>query len=114
MQLLGVQAVREVVNALGDLPRAIQRFMQQRAGLYLEFRLGAPNDLEIDREERQLLADIVMELPGNPGSFRFLCHQQAAAQVPNAIVARPQLRLAAVNQCLRLSSSHTLDKQKRD
>ena len=52
---------------------------------------GAAHEIEIDQQEHQLLADIVVQVARNPRALGFLRAQQPGAEVANAIVARAQL-----------------------
>ena len=85
-----MQPVRQVVHAASDLLRAVQRFGGEILRLSLD---DAGELLEIDFEQRHLLADVVVKIARDPRAFRFLRVQQARAEVADAIVTLPQLDL---------------------
>ena len=53
--------------------RAVQRFARERFAVW---RNGAAQQLEIDRQQRHLLADVVVQLAGDPGALGVLGVQQ--------------------------------------
>ncbi len=70
--------------------------------------------LEIDRQHRELLADIVVQFARKPGVLLFLGREQSPAEVANAIVARTKLFLARTQPLLGLTASVSLKEQARD
>ena len=52
---------------------------------------GATQQLEIDLQERHLLADVVVQLTGNPRALGFLRIQQPGAEVADSLVAGEEL-----------------------
>ena len=49
---------------------------------------------QIDRQQAQLLADVVVQLARNPCAFRFLGMQQSSAKIANSHIAGLELGLA--------------------
>ena len=84
-----MQAVRQIMHAPGDLPRTVQRRHCRRTPTNLS---GVGHQLEIDFEQRHLLADVVVEFAGNPRPFFLMRVQEASPEVPDPPVADLQLR----------------------
>ena len=68
-----MQTVREVVDAPGNLLRPVQRLAGER---FAVGRNRAAEQLEIDREQGDLLADVVVQFAGDAGTFGVLGMQQ--------------------------------------
>ena len=73
-QLGRMQSVRQIVHAPGDV-RARGSAASSASVLALVLT-GAAQQLEIDRQERHLLADVVVQLARDPGALGFLRVQQ--------------------------------------
>ena len=102
--------MREIVHALGGVLRAVERAVDQAIDpppmLGLVF---ATHQVEVERQERQSLADVVVQLAGDARAFRVLRPKQAAAEVADPLVAdaaSPRSRAPAIRPtaALRLRS----------
>jgi hypothetical protein len=95
------------VDALGQTVGAAQG----RAGKPLPEVDGL---LQIGHDEGDLLADVVVQLPGDPRALVLLRQDQAAAQIRNLLVARAQLGLAGDQPLFRAATPRPLDEQRSD
>src|SRR5688572_18171207 len=101
-----MQAMREVVEASDDPFRTAQRLVRQSSCL----RFGVvPHQPKIDHEERDLLADVIVQLPGDSRALAFLRMQQPAAQVAKSLVTRSKRLLAGAKFALGAVSPHAVN-----
>src|SRR6188768_4375765 len=106
-----MQTVRQVVHVLGDASSQIQRFSRLELGLLLA---GSAQQLEIDRQDRELLADVIVQLARDAGAFGFLCAQQARPEVADASVTHLQVRLTSAQRVLGAAAACALNQQSCD
>ena len=72
----------------------MQHFIGEPGGVALH---RSAQQLEIDLQQRHLLADVVVQLARDPRALGFLRVQQPRAEVADSLVAGEQLRLLAVS-----------------
>ena len=102
----GMQTVRQILHALGNAPHARHRFV----GLASRFlRPGAVQERDLYRQQRELLANVVVQLSRNVRALHLLRCNQSAGQVLNLFVARAQLPLARLERFLRCPSVRDVD-----
>src|SRR6185436_9133600 len=101
-----MQPVRELMKTLRDVSRH-----GQRLGRGTLVAIGAAQQLEFNREHQHPLADVVMQLAGDPGSFRFLRSQQTSSQGTVTVVASSQLALIRAQFRFRSLASSPLNQE---
>src|SRR6188472_2543410 len=106
-----MKAMREIVHARADVLSAFERFGS--SGFVMAVR-RPPQQLQLDRQYGQLLADVVVQLPGDAGTLLLLRLQQPPAEVADAVVTRLQRRLAPTQLLFGLSPSRSLNGQPSD
>ena len=82
-----MEAVREIVHARGDFLGALHRFSGDGFGMALN---RPTQQLEVDLQHRQLLADVVVQLPRDPRTLSFLRIQQPGPEIANPLVTLAQ------------------------
>jgi hypothetical protein len=107
-----VQLVRQIVQALGDPVGALTRLLDQRDRV--RALPAFPKQLQIDRQQRHLLVDIVVQLARDPGALGFLRQQQSTAEIVNPLVAGAKRGLVFADLDLRPSPHSFLQEQPRD
>ena len=100
------------MNAPGDAARAAQALRDERSGF--SFKVRTANQLQIDGQKRELLPDVVVQLPGDPATLGFLGAKQAAAQIANPCVTRQQFLLAAAHLFFCLASPPRVEEKQAD
>ena len=73
-----------------------------------------PQSVDADRDIRQLLADVVVQIAGDVGARRFLGVDEAAGHVPDAIVAGAQRRFARPDRVVGAAQPRALPQQPGD
>ncbi len=81
LQLAGVELMREGVNVRGHFLSPSEQLQNASPFLHFGWRQFLPKLSKADAEERQALAEIIMEFPGNARAFFFLGTDQAPAQL---------------------------------
>ena len=102
-----MQPVRQVVHALGDPLRARQCLGGHPLGFIV---FGAAHQLEIHRQQRHLLVDVVVQFACDPRSLGFLRLQQSRPEVADSLVARQQMALALAQLDFGTAPSHALNR----
>ena len=112
--LAGVQSLRQVMDASGDALQPVHCLPAESVGLVPSVHSQVPEQFEVDRQERDLLTDVVVQLAGDTRTLDVLFTEQPPAQIADPFVARPQLGLTSARVIFRLSSSRGLHEQSRD
>ena len=102
--------MREVVHIPGNVLRLVQRVADKRFGRAWHF---VEQELEIHREQGDLLADIVVQFAGEARTFGVLGLEQPRPEIADALVAAAQLLVAATHVLLCLPSHPSLQQQRR-
>src|SRR5262245_18326995 len=106
-----MQAMRQIVHALRDDLRAVQRLGRERLHLSIDF---LTEQLEIDLEQRHLLTNGVVQLARDVRALGLLRVEEPGAEIPNALVGRAQLILALEHTLFGLTTPCALKEQPRD
>jgi hypothetical protein len=69
---------------------------------------------QVEAQQNQLLADVVVQLPSDPGALGFLRCEQAPADVAEAVVTGPELGFPAAKLFLSLPPPAALNEQPGD
>src|SRR6516162_2031767 len=110
-----MEAVREIVHALGNVLCAIECALQQTIDATTVLRLVfGTHQVEIEREQRKLLADVVVQLAGDTCALRFLRAEQAATEIANPLVAGAQFLGAVARLSFSEQSPPLLNQQTDD
>ena len=105
-QLGRMQPVRQFVHAAGNILRPVHGVVGHRDRVALG---RAAEQLEVDLQQRHLLADVIVQLARDPRPFGFLRVQQPRAKIADAFVAAAQLEFAAPHLFFGLTPPGPLD-----
>src|SRR4051794_30174069 len=97
-----MELVRQVMHALADAMAAGDDLADHRRGGSVRH---ASHLLEIDLQQRHLLADVVVQLARDPGPLRLLRLQNPATEIANAVETGTQRRFALPRLRLGLPAS---------
>src|SRR4029079_6213239 len=106
-----MQLVREMAQVRGELCALPLEIRQGLPGLVGGLGNLSPNTAQANRERSDPLADVVMEIAGDPGAFIFPRGYQAPRKVTHFIVTSSRLFLAEPQCRLRPASSAPLHEQ---
>src|SRR5277367_4278980 len=73
-----MQLVRQGLDIAGNIGAAVPQFRNMVKHFLGQMRILLTELLQLDRQHREALADIIMKLPGNTGAFVLLCLNQLA------------------------------------
>ena len=106
-----MQTMREVVDFPGNLPRLVQRVAGQ---WFCAGRNRLVEELEIHRQQADLLADVVVQFAGDPRTLRVLGVEQPRPEVVDAPGTAAQRFFAAAQSIFGRSALPSLRKQAGD
>src|SRR5215471_10356442 len=109
-----MQSVRQRVHASRETLRAVARALDDAVGLPPVHWTLAAQDVEIEREQRELLAHVVVKLAGDACALGFLRDEQPSAEVAYSFVTRPQFAGTLPREPFRSAASSLLYEQTRD
>src|SRR5262245_1117065 len=96
-----METVGQTVHALGYLVDVPQGLQEHGAGFRPRLRTDARAEFEIERKQRQLLPEIIVQVAREPCALIVVRAEQAPTQIANALVAGAQLALARAQLALR-------------
>ena len=114
LELGWVQLVREIVNAGRNPGRAIRGVMGALQGVRARRVDGVTKLFELDRQQRQLLADVVVQFARDARPLGFLRGDQPAGEIADPGVAAAKLCLALEDALFGLAALPSVHQQAGD
>ena len=114
VQLWRVEVMRQAVDVARDVGRALEELRHRRRDLCWRQRCPHAQTLDIDAQERKLLAQVVVKIAREAVALRLLRGNQPAGEVLGIRATRTERRLGRAECMLGPPSSRPLDEQRRD
>src|SRR5262249_41971613 len=110
-----MKAMREIVHALRNVLCPSERALYEAVDAAAMLRLGfSPHQIEVECEQCQLLADVVVQLARDARPLRLLRAEQASAEIADPLVAGAELLRAVPRLPFSGQPSALLKKQADD